>query len=35
MIETTTISDLSAGTFIFTNTTGPSTIIYTISEDTN
>ena len=33
MQTTVTLSDLNAGTFIFTNTTGPSDITYTVTED--
>lgn len=32
-METITISDFNAGTFIFTNTTGPTDITYTVVED--
>jgi hypothetical protein len=37
MTETTTISDLNAGSFTFTTSTGPSniTITYNIIEDIN
>ena len=33
METTVTFSDLNAGTFIFTNTTGPSDITYIVTED--
>jgi hypothetical protein len=33
METTITLSDLNAGTFIFTNTTGPSDITYIVTED--
>jgi hypothetical protein len=32
-MDTVTISDLNAGTFTFTNTTGPSNVTYTVTED--
>lgn len=34
-METTTISDLNAGSFTFTTSTGPSIITYTVIEDIN
>ena len=33
MMETITISDVNAGTFIFTNTTGPSDVTYVTGND--
>lgn len=33
METTITISDWNAGTFVFTNTTGPSDVTYAISEN--
>jgi hypothetical protein len=33
MGTTVTISDLNAGTFIFTNTTGPTDVTYIVTEN--
>ena len=33
METTITLSDLNAGTYVFTNTTGPSDITYIVTED--
>jgi len=33
METTITLSDLNAGTYVFTNTTGPSDITYIVAED--
>jgi hypothetical protein len=33
MTTTITLSDLNAGTYVFTNTTGPSNVTYSVAED--